>query len=117
MRRAVIVCIVALLMASTEIAAHAIVTATSLKEHPVEPGEPTHVLLTFNSALEIALSRIFLVSAGDHSERLTLEPGSKPGEFVVELPALAVGDYALKYRVVAVDGHVTEDVIRFHVGQ
>lgn len=109
-------CLVVLLLLSAELAAHAIVTATSLKQHPIEVGKATHVLLTFNSNLEIALSRVFLVSQGDHYQQLGLEAGARPGQLLVEVPALAIGDYAIKYRILAADGHVTEDVIRFHVG-
>jgi methionine-rich copper-binding protein CopC len=34
---------------------------------------------------------------------------------LVQLPALTSGNYALRYRVLAADGHVTEDTIRFSV--
>jgi methionine-rich copper-binding protein CopC len=107
----------ALLAASTEVSGHAIITATSLREHPIDTGQATHVLLVFNSSLEIALSRVFLVSKGDHYQQLHLDTGPKAGQLMVEVPALAAGDYALKYRILAADGHVTEDVIRFHVGR
>ena len=105
-----------LLLAGGNVSAHAIVTATSLREHPIETGKATQVVLTFNSGLELALSRVFLVSKGDHYQQLQLGPGTKPGQLTIDVPALAGGDYALKFRVLAADGHVTEDVIRFHVG-
>ena len=111
-----ITCLVVLLLVSAGLSAHAIVTATSLRDRPIEAGQAAQVLLTFNSNLELALSRVFLVSKGDHYQQLTLEAGSKPGQLVIQVPALAAGDYALKYRILAADGHVTEDVIRFHVG-
>ena len=110
------VCLVVLLLISTQLAAHAIVTATSLREHPIEVEKAAHVLLTFNSSLELALSRVFLVSKGDKYQQLRFEPGARPGQLLIEVPPLAAGDYALKYRILAADGHVTEDVIRFHVG-
>lgn len=95
--------------------AHAIVTGSSLAAHPMRAGEATRVLLQFNSSVELALSRVFLVSKGDTYQQLKIEQGAKPGEVVVEVPAVAPGDYALKYRILAADGHVTEDVLRFHV--
>ncbi len=95
--------------------AHAIVTGSSLVEHPIKAGEATHVLLRFNSAVELGLSRVFLVSRGDKYQQVKIERGPKPGELLVEVPALEPGDYALKYRILAADGHVTEDVLRFHV--
>jgi methionine-rich copper-binding protein CopC len=33
----------------------------------------------------------------------------------VDLPPLAAGAYGLRYKVLAVDGHVTESVLRFTV--
>jgi methionine-rich copper-binding protein CopC len=34
---------------------------------------------------------------------------------VIAVPALAAGKYALRYKVLAADGHVTENVLRFEV--
>ncbi len=34
---------------------------------------------------------------------------------IVELPALAPGAYALRYRVLATDGHYTDNALRFRV--
>ena len=43
-------------------------------------------------------------------------PGEHPANvLVVALPALTAGHYALKYKVLAADGHVTESVLRFQV--
>jgi hypothetical protein len=37
------------------------------------------------------------------------------GQMLIKVPALEEGDYAIKYKVFAADGHLTEDVIRFKV--
>jgi methionine-rich copper-binding protein CopC len=63
------------------------------------------------------LSRAFLVSAGDAYHPVDIAKGSKPGQLLVRLPALEPGDYAIKYKIFAADGHLTENAIRFHVGQ
>jgi hypothetical protein len=94
---------------------HAVVTATSLATHPIEAGHVTEVILKFNSGIEVALSRIFLVSAGDNYRPLDITAGGKRGQLIVKVPALEPGPYALKFRILAADGHVTEDVIRFNV--
>lgn len=104
-------------LVSAHAGAHAIVTGSSLKERPVKPGAPTKVLLSFNSGIEVALSRVFLVSQGDVHAPVPIAAGRKPGQLVVELPALAPGEYALKCRVFAADGHLTEEILRFRVAE
>jgi len=95
--------------------AHAVVTESSLRTTPIPVGKATEVVLYFNSGVELALSRVFLVSAGDVYQPVEIKNGKKPGEMLIHLPALAEGDYAIKYKVFAADGHLTEDVLRFHV--
>lgn len=95
--------------------AHAVVTESSLETQPIKPGHATTVLLQFNAGVELSLSRIFLVSKGDVYQPITARPGRKPGEVLVPLPALAEGEYAIKYKIFAADGHLTESVIRFFV--
>lgn len=95
--------------------AHAVVTESSLQTRPVQPHQPTTVVLNFNSAVELALSRVFLVSKGDVHQTADIAAGKKPGEVLVRLPALSEGEYAIKYKIFAADGHFTENVIRFNV--
>lgn len=104
-------------LASAHASAHAIVTGSSLHERPVKAGAPTKVLLTFNSGIEVALSRVFLVRQGDVQAPVRIAAGTKPGQLVVELPPLAPGEYALKCRVFAADGHLTEEILRFRVAE
>jgi len=109
------VCLV--LAASQQASAHAVVTESSLKTHPIEVNHPTEVVLNFNSGVELALSKVFLVSAGDVYHPLEIAKGKKPGQMLIKVPALEEGDYAIKYKVFAADGHLTEDVIRFKVSK
>ncbi len=105
-----------LIFATTqEVSAHAVVTESSLKHHPIKINHPTEVLLHFNSGVELALSKVFLVSKGDVYHPLEIAKGKKPGQMIIKVPALEEGDYAIKYKVFAADGHLTEDVIRFKV--
>ena len=97
--------------------AHAVVTDTSLDIAPIAPHQATQIKLTFNSHLELALSKIFLVSAGDKQQLLQAVKGRSPGKVIVDIPALEPGEYALKFTVFAADGHLTEDIIRFQVNQ
>lgn len=101
--------------ASQQASAHAVVTESSLKSHPIEVNHPTEVVLNFNAGVELALSRVFLVSKGDVYHPVDIANGRKPGQMIIKIPALEEGDYAIKYKVFAADGHLTEDVIRFKV--
>jgi len=100
---------------AANVLAHAVVTESSLRHNPIAIGKPTEVVLFFNSNVELALSRVFLVSKGDVYQPVEIARGKKPGEMIIHVPALGEGDYALKYKVFAADGHLTEDVIRFRV--
>ncbi len=95
--------------------AHAVVTDYSLKITPIHANQADNVRLDFNSKIELGLSQVFLVSKGDKQTLLTIGKGEKQGQVNIEIPALVSGDYALKLKVFAADGHLTEDVIHFTV--
>lgn len=97
--------------------AHAVVTDYSLKMQPIHARQADKVVMTFNSQVEIGLSQVFLVSKGDKHEMLNIAAGDKQGQLIVNVPALEPGDYAIKFKVFAADGHLTEDVIHFSVAQ
>jgi methionine-rich copper-binding protein CopC len=100
---------------SPTVLAHAVVTESSLASEPVKARHATTVMLLFNSNVELSLSRVFLVSKGDIFHPADIARGKKPGELLIKLPPLEPGDYAIKYKVFAADGHLTENNIRFHV--
>ncbi len=110
----IIICVITLSHVGQTFA-HAVVTKHSLEIAPVHSGNPTSVTLDFNSKIEVGLSKIFLVRAGDVHETVKFSKGNKPGQVVVELPALEPGEYALRFKIFAADGHLTEDIIRFIV--
>jgi hypothetical protein len=94
---------------------HAVVTHNSLKLKPVPVNQASQVELTFNSRVELDLSEVFLVSAGDKMQIITAMPGKKPGQVLLDLPALIPGEYAIKLKIFAADGHLSEDLLRFFV--
>lgn len=97
------------------VSAHAVVTDNSLKIAPIHANQAEKIELTFNSQIELGLSQIFLVSKGDQHELLKATKGQRKGSILVEIPPLAPGDYALRVKIFAADGHLTEDVIHFVV--
>lgn len=104
-----------LLLPVAQAGAHAVVTHSSLSVGNVAPNQPTQVRLTFNSKVELDLSQIFLVSAGDKMELVNASYSDQPGTVVIDLPALDPGEYALKLSIFAADGHLSEDIVRFQV--
>ena len=95
--------------------AHAVVTDHSLKIAQVQANQAKKVALTFNSKIELGLSQVYLVSKGDKHTLLTISKGEKQGNVAVNIPPLSLGEYALRYKIFAADGHLTEDVIHFSV--
>jgi methionine-rich copper-binding protein CopC len=95
--------------------AHAVITESSLEKSPIDPDIPATPVLYFNTNIELALSKFFLISKGDIHQPVPIHAGNKPGEVMIDLPPLRAGEYALRYKVFAADGHLTEDVIYFHV--
>lgn len=118
MKTLIKLCLIALILSQANPASpHAVVTDYSLKMHPIRANQADRVVMTFNSQVELGLSQVFLVRKGDTHELLKIGSGDKQGQLVVEVPALTPGDYAIKFKVFAADGHLTEDVIHFSVTQ
>jgi methionine-rich copper-binding protein CopC len=99
------------------VSAHAVITDYSLKITPIHVNSPAKVELSFNSQIELGLSQIFLVSKGDKHQLLQVSNGTKQGQIIIHIPALEFGDYALRFKVFAADGHLTEDLIHFSVSK
>ena len=106
-----------LIVYANALSAHAVVTDYSLKIKPIHPNQKDTIELTFNSQVELDLSQVFLVRKGDIHEPLAIRKGERQGQMIVEIPPLGPGDYAIKFKVFAADGHLTEDVIHFSVSQ
>ncbi len=116
MKKIIPICLLFLTLCQTQWAfAHAVITDYSLKITPIQANSPAKVELSFNSHIELGLSQIFLVSKGDKHQLLQAVTGDKQGQIIVQIPPLAAGDYALRFKVFAADGHLTEDVIHFSV--
>ena len=94
---------------------HAIVTKTTLEEKQILANTATPVTLYFNSRIEPGFTRVILVDKARKERPLQVTPGEKGDTVIVQLPALATGAYTLRYKVLAIDGHVTEGVLRFRV--
>lgn len=103
------------LLVVNDVFSHAVVTDHTLKIEQPKVNQAKQVELTFNSKIELGLSQVYLVSKGDKHTLLEISEGSKQGNVVVNIPPLLAGEYALRYKIFAADGHLTEDVIHFSV--
>jgi copper resistance protein C len=95
--------------------AHAVVLESSLREHPIKKDVADSIALRFNSRIELKLSRAVLVSRDRPDRPLAMVAGKTAGDVIVQLPPLPPGDYAVRYRVLAADGHITEETLRFSI--
>lgn len=95
--------------------AHAIVKAESLDDSTLRPNTPTTLVLRFNAAIDARFSKVYLLNARGEETLLKTTPGSGPDTLTVAFPALPVGAYALRYRVLAADGHYTDTKLRFRI--
>ena len=102
-------------VSATAARAHAIVKPESLDESLLVPNQATSIVLQFNAAIHVPLSRVYLLDATGKEQLLAARPGDAPHRLIVDLPALAPGPYALRYRVLASDGHYTDNALRFRV--
>ena len=114
-----------LLMACLTLAApraaspHAIVLESSPTHDAVLPHPPALVTLRFNSRIEKRFTRVTLALADRAPVAVVVPPGdaeATPDRLTIPLQPLGPGVYVLRYRVLAVDGHITEGALRFTVG-
>ena len=97
--------------------AHAIVLESSPRSGAVLARPPAQITLRFNSKIEKRFTRLTLATGNQPPAPVTAandEP-SAPDRLVIPIRSLAPGDYTLRYRVLAVDGHITEGALRFTV--
>ena len=98
---------------------HAIVLESSPIHDAVLPVAPQRVALRFNSRIEKRFTRVTL-AAGDKTPVAVAVPvgdaEATPDRLTIPLQPLGPGVYVLRYRVLAVDGHVTAGALRFTVG-
>ncbi|HSE04780.1 MAG TPA: copper resistance CopC family protein [Methylomirabilota bacterium] len=106
------------LVSPSVVAPHAIVLESSPVHDAVLARAPQQVTLRFNSRIEKRFTRVTLA----HADRApvpvaTAEDAAHatPDRLTVPLAPLGPGVYVLRYRVLAVDGHITEGTLRFTV--
>jgi methionine-rich copper-binding protein CopC len=95
--------------------AHAIIVESEPK-HGATVGPPKRVVLPFNSRLEKGLCSVLLVGPERRSILLLRQDDRAQADTLIYVvPELPPGQYQLRWKVLAADGHVTQGVIAFSV--
>ncbi len=97
--------------------AHALVLESDPAQGAKLTEPPAHVFLRFNSKLEKRLSHVTLSTGKGKPVALPISVNGqdKPDRIELPLAPLVPGAYVVRYKVLAVDGHITEGVLRFSV--
>jgi methionine-rich copper-binding protein CopC len=97
--------------------AHAVIIESEPAADAKLAEPPARIYLRFNSKLEKRLCRVTLAAAGGRPVSLPVaaDGGEKPDRIVLPVGALKPGAYVIRYKVLAVDGHITEGALRFTV--
>jgi methionine-rich copper-binding protein CopC len=116
-RAALVAAFVAALALPERIDAHALLVKSSPPRRAVLREAPKQVELWFSERLEPAYATATLATRGGDPvpvERARVRDDD-PRRLALPLPALAPGDYVVRFRVLSVDGHVAEDSVAFSV--
>jgi copper resistance protein C len=97
--------------------AHAIILESEPAAGAKLAEPPSRIYLRFNSKLEKHLSHVTLTAAEGRPVPLPVaaDGSEKPDRIALPLGSLRPGAYVVRYKVLAVDGHITEGALRFTV--
>jgi methionine-rich copper-binding protein CopC len=97
--------------------AHAIILESEPAAGAKLPEPPARIYLRFNSKIEKRLSSVTLTAAEGQPVPLPVaaDGSEKPDRIALPLGSLRPGAYVVRYKVLAVDGHITEGALRFTV--
>ena len=98
-------------------AAHALVVESRPPAGAKLAEPPAEIYLRFNSKLEKRLSHATISTEKGKPVALPIatDGHDRPDRLVLPLAPLAPGNYLVRYKVLAVDGHITEGILRFSV--
>jgi len=106
------------LVTPDRVSGHAIVLESSPTADAVLAKAPDQITLRFNSKIEKRFTRVTLATGNRPPAPVALpesDDSATPDRLVIPVRSLGPGAYVLRYRVLAVDGHITEGALRFTV--
>lgn len=97
-------------------AAHAIILESEPARDAKLAEPPARIYLRFNSKIEKRLTRVSITASDGRAVALpVVADGQAPDRLSLSLGPLRPGAYIVRYKVLAVDGHITEGALRFSV--
>lgn len=114
--RSLLGALVVLLLALGHASSHAFVDASIPPDRATVREAPAEVTVRFTESVELEFSRISVKSGT--GETVSTGPIRQPAgnTLSVGLKPLGAGSYTIEWRVLSVDTHVTDGVLRFAVG-
>jgi methionine-rich copper-binding protein CopC len=106
---------VALVVAPRVVFAHAVLIHSSPAEGAIVTGPDLPVTLKFNSRVDGSRSTLLLATPDGQSKPLAIAQQSAPDTLLANATGLIHGKYAIRWQVLAVDGHITRGQIPFEV--
>jgi hypothetical protein len=107
--------VVAVVLVPRVALAHAVLVQSSPAINATTQGPDVAVSMKFSSRVDGARSTMLLSTSDGQSEPLTIERQGAPDTLTAHLTHLSPGKYAIRWQVLATDGHVTRGEIPFHV--
>jgi hypothetical protein len=95
--------------------AHAVLVASTPSAHGSVKGPDVAIRLKFNSRIDGAHSRLYLVDSAGKVQTLVLTPQAAPDALAAESIKLGSGAYTIRWQALAADGHITRGEIAFTV--
>ena len=95
--------------------AHAVLLASTPTARTTVKGPEIAVQLKFNSRIDGAHSRLYLVDSNGKIETLTIVPQDSPDALAAQSVKVSAGGYTIRWQALASDGHITRGEIPFMV--
>ncbi|HMK31366.1 MAG TPA: copper resistance CopC family protein [Terriglobales bacterium] len=110
-----VLCLLAALLVTPLLTAHAILVETIPKINGKVAGPEIVIKLRFNVRVDAARSRLTLVLPDGSSHPLPITKQEKPDRLDSKASGLHAGSYRIRWQVLASDGHITNGEIPFTV--
>ena len=105
----------ALMLAPRVALAHAVLVQSSPAIDATMQGPDLAVSMKFSSRVDGSRSTMLLSTSDGQSKPLAIEHQNAPDTLTTHLTHLSPGKYAIRWQVLATDGHVTRGEIPFNV--
>jgi hypothetical protein len=107
--------VVALVLIPRAASAHAVLVQSMPAIDATVQGPEVAVAIKFSSRVDGARSTLMLSISDGQSKSLAIERQSSPDTLTTHATDLSPGKYAIRWQVLATDGHVTRGEIPFRV--